>query len=173
MEIAALRHLLLTFLVAAACPACLILDPVDFPERENHRPRADNYSPSLGDHIEVNRLQSDDVAFEIDVFDEDASDIFEARAFVNQRRSQNDPTVEVSTGGLVRTVRAVFDEPALDFAKRGCHEIAMYVVDTASAWDEATDHDVKDGFFQVLGVWFVIVHEGDGFEDIAAAGCSP
>jgi hypothetical protein len=79
--------------------------------------------------------------------------------------------VEVSPGGTIRTVRVRFNEPALDFAKRGCHVVAMYVVDGASAWDETTLHDVDDGVIQVQGIWNVIAHDGDGVEDIPAVGC--
>jgi hypothetical protein len=172
VEIAPLRHLLLTFLVAVACPACLITDPVDFPERENHPPTAVSFEPSLNDHVEVNR-QGEGITFAIVVFDEDESDLLEARAFVNERVAQNVPTVEVSPGGQLRTVRVRFNEPVLDFAKRGCHVVGMYVVDSPAAWDETTFHDVDEGVIQVQGVWNVIAHDGDGLDDIAAVGCGP
>lgn len=160
------RVLLLALLGGALCPACLILDPVDFPERENREPVIRTTEPPSPGPVAVDRNDLDQV-FTAFVFDEDDEDILDARAFLDGFNSVF-PVVAPAEDGEpgIRVVTARFNAA---FFSRGCHKLDLDVVDDASGW--VGDRGVEEGVGKDTVTWFVLAHDGDGFADIPFASC--
>ena len=159
--------------MGALCPACLVLHPPDFPEPEDEPPTILSTEPSSADLQVVDRTQSEPVEFVVHVFDANEEDVLSAQAFV-------DWAIDADSAGSIDIVAADDEDarhrvvtaslrPGRDFAQRGCHVVEIDVIDDASGWiDERT---VEADVGKVTATWFVLAHDGDGYEDISLASC--
>jgi hypothetical protein len=168
------RSLIAWCLLGAACPACLILDPVDFPARDNHSPAIESTLPPANEFKTVDRTALETEEFVATVFDEDREDVLDARAFIDWNAGDTGVVFpEVRTdedgAGRRRVVTARF-RPSRDFA-RGCHVVEVDVVDDASGWATTGPRDVQEGVGKVTAIWWVLAHDGEDEPDIAAITC--
>lgn len=167
------RRLILSVLLGAACPACLILDPVDFPPRENHRPYVEETDPPQNAWVILDRESIGSLVFEMTVVDEDTEDELDARAFVDF-----DPGDRAVVFGEVvgregddtrRIVTARF-RPGGDFTP-GCHLVEIDVVDDRSGWEPTGTRVLKEGVARDTAYWWVFAHDGDDLAEVPPVTC--
>lgn len=165
MESPSSRALLLLFTAAALCPACLILDPTDFPEKVNSLPRIVRTDPAIRGCKRIDRTSFEPELFTITVVDEDVEDVLDARQFVDGHLGSEDPLIELNPqgDGTERVVTASFD-PIEDFDQPGYFTVEIDVVDDASGWIGSTSK-VEEDVGIIAAVWTIAVHDGTGFDD--------
>lgn len=165
---------MLAALLGWACPACLILDPTDFPPRQNNPARIVDGStiPDLSDYTYLSRQRLEPMTFRLTVEDEDAVDSPDARVFVDFAQGDASavfPTIEDDpTDDTRRLVVAQFKP---DFFTPGCHVIEVDVVDNSSDWTgpRGLGAEVE----RDRAVWWLRAFDGDDPNDIPDPLCRP
>jgi hypothetical protein len=163
----------------ALCPACLILDPTQFPAPEDQLPTLLRTEPSSADVQVVDRTETELVELAAFVFDANEEDVLAARGFVDWSVDQSIrtvPDVQPAEQGdpRERIVTARFN-PSRVFT-RGCHVVEIDVIDDPSGWSAVSGaglRDVQPGVGKATATWFVLARdgEGDGLDDISLASC--
>jgi len=167
------RSHLLLLLAGLVCPGCLILDPTNFPDPENELPTILATEPATTDVQFVDRTSNESVEFSVLVYDANAEDVLDARAFLDPSLPVGftAPSIEVAPRGDPRERLVAARFPPRAFV-RGCHIVEIAVNDQGpTGWVAQSQSDVYEGVGKVTAAWFVLAHDDDGYDDITLASC--